>query len=173
MFVRAEAIITQLVFEHALRIRVKAETSNGTSTNTAATGSSPAIPATLDSRSIADNQATDAVSDDNVGDEAVCLSGVSVVDDGRVSTPQDSSASITSSSSASKKKIKTPKDIRTDNTSVKPSADGRNLVGKLNNLVTTDLGNITGARDLFFYLIQVPLQIALCIVYLYVVLGWR
>ena len=48
-----------------------------------------------------------------------------------------------------------------------------NLVGKINNLVTTDLGNIVDARSSFLYLlIFIPLQISLCIVFLYNILGW-
>jgi hypothetical protein len=50
---------------------------------------------------------------------------------------------------------------------------GDNLVGKINNLVTTDLANIVEARDFLVVLVYIPLQITLSITFLYVVLGWR
>ncbi|KAF9449128.1 multidrug resistance-associated ABC transporter [Macrolepiota fuliginosa MF-IS2] len=46
-----------------------------------------------------------------------------------------------------------------------------NLVGKINNLVTTDTTNIVDARDFLFVVLYYPLQIILCIVFLYQVLG--
>lgn len=45
--------------------------------------------------------------------------------------------------------------------------------GKINNLVSTDMGNITDAGNFLLILLYVPLQIILCIVFLYAVLGWR
>lgn len=48
-----------------------------------------------------------------------------------------------------------------------------NLVGRLNNLVTTDLGNITGARDVLYIVVYIPMQITLCMLFLYLILGWR
>ncbi|KAF7377593.1 p-loop containing nucleoside triphosphate hydrolase protein [Mycena sanguinolenta] len=48
----------------------------------------------------------------------------------------------------------------------------RNLVGKLNNLVTSDLQNITDAKDFMLLFVNMPLQLILCIWFLYVVLGW-
>ncbi|KAE9409320.1 P-loop containing nucleoside triphosphate hydrolase protein [Gymnopus androsaceus JB14] len=47
-----------------------------------------------------------------------------------------------------------------------------NTVGRLNNLVTTDLANVMAAKDFFQLFIQVPLQIVLCVAFLYVILGW-
>lgn len=49
----------------------------------------------------------------------------------------------------------------------------RNIVGRLNNLVTTDLANVMAAKDFFELFVQTPVQIVLCVVFLYVVLGWR
>ena len=55
----------------------------------------------------------------------------------------------------------------------KKKADkGSNLVGKITNLVSTDLNNITDGRDFPMLLIALPLQIVLCIIFLYKVLGW-
>lgn len=62
-----------------------------------------------------------------------------------------------------------------DNVSGKPKPDNPagNLVGKINNLVTTDLENIIESRDFVMILVYVPVQVTLCIVFLYAILGWR
>jgi len=55
----------------------------------------------------------------------------------------------------------------------KKKADkGSNLVGKITNLVSTDLNNIVDGRDFPILFISLPLQIVLCIIFLYKVLGW-
>lgn len=48
-----------------------------------------------------------------------------------------------------------------------------NFAGRLYNLVTTDFSNIEGARDFLIVMLQVPVQITLCIWFLYAILGWR
>lgn len=52
------------------------------------------------------------------------------------------------------------------------SPSGTNLAGRINNLISTDLENITDSRDFMFLVIYAPLQTVLCIVFLYSVLGW-
>ena len=49
---------------------------------------------------------------------------------------------------------------------------GSNLVGMITNLVSTDLNNMAGGRDFPMLITSLPLQIVLCIVFLYKVLGW-
>ncbi|KAH7101269.1 ATP-binding cassette transporter [Auriculariales sp. MPI-PUGE-AT-0066] len=49
-----------------------------------------------------------------------------------------------------------------------PSA---NLIGRITNLLTIDLNNITSARDFWFLVIYAPLQFVICIYFLYQVLG--
>ncbi|KAJ7264124.1 P-loop containing nucleoside triphosphate hydrolase protein [Mycena haematopus] len=110
--VQAESILTQLVFSHSLRIRMKAETTH-----------------------------------DNPGDSA---------------TVQSSSPSI--NSNPSKQPL-----LKLAQKGKKSEAS---LVGKINNLVTTDLGNIVDSRDFLILLIYIPLQIALGIWFLYILLGW-
>jgi hypothetical protein len=83
----------------------------------------------------------------------------------RASSPN---ASKSTSSNGTKK----DKDKTTDGVSMGTS-NASNLVGRINNLVTTDLGNIIDARDLMFVLVYIPLQIILCMTFLYLLLGWR
>ncbi|KII93466.1 hypothetical protein PLICRDRAFT_35686 [Plicaturopsis crispa FD-325 SS-3] len=142
--VRAEAIITQLVFEHALRIRMKAETPESSS-------SSPNTPVatTPDSSSIAEGSTED---------------GTGSADDTlRASSSSDASAV----NKGKQKSIEAP----TPAADAKP-ANTDNLVGKINNLVSTDLDNIVDARDFLFVVLYMPLQIGLCTWFLYNILGW-
>jgi hypothetical protein len=64
------------------------------------------------------------------------------------------------------------KDLKKDKTSTR-SSSASNLIGHINNLVTTDLGNIVDARDFMFMFIFIPLQLVACITFLYWILGWR
>ncbi|KIJ38934.1 hypothetical protein M422DRAFT_33000 [Sphaerobolus stellatus SS14] len=93
--VRAMAVLTQLIFEHSLRIRVKAEAS------------------------------------DKQGDG---------------------------------------KDTAKDPDNAKKG--GGHLAGKINNLLTTDLEQISDGRHFLMMVLMVPLQLVLCVVWLYQVLGW-
>lgn len=95
-------------------------------------------------------------------------------------------------------KDKSPPSSPVDNSKKKPEPtepESANLVGKINNLITTDLGNITDARDFIFVrtsfhpphslsrakslinsnsiaVVKAPLQIALSIWFLNSILGW-
>lgn len=108
--VRTEGIITQLVFEHALRVRMKAESSDGDTT---------AVP-TPDNASVANAEsASGDLSRASLASEQLLTQGKSVAQE--FESQADASES-------------------------NDSASG-NLTGKINNLVTTDMGNITDARD--------------------------
>lgn len=94
-----------------------------------------------------------------------------------------------SGSSKGKKKADSIVPIGDKSAAKEPTAE--NLIGKINNLVTTDLNNITEARDFLFLgecttlfaiqrlcsddvgkVLYVPLQVALCVWFLYSILGW-
>lgn len=130
MLVQTEAIITQLVFEHALRIRVKAETSKTSSP-------SSSVATTPDNASLADTN--EASSEVNGSEDET-----------------DAHTAVSEGTNASKvKKTKAPStsgDSSTTQASAAPASDekGGNLVGKLNNLVTTDLNNMVDGRDFLF-----------------------
>ena len=49
---------------------------------------------------------------------------------------------------------------------------GSNLVGRITNLISTDLENIINGRDFPMLLISLPLRLALSILFLYKLLGW-
>ncbi|KZT65009.1 P-loop containing nucleoside triphosphate hydrolase protein, partial [Daedalea quercina L-15889] len=137
MLVRTTGIITQLVFAHALRIRLKAE-----------------VPDTPASSTV-----TTAVgTPDNASED------------------ETARASTISSSTKGKGKSKVSSEggeSRKEGTKNSEDAKGANLVGKINNLVTTDLDNLINGRDFLFIVVEIPLQLGLCIWFLYAILGWR
>ncbi|KAF7364934.1 Multidrug resistance-associated ABC transporter protein [Mycena venus] len=149
--VRTEAIITQLVFAHRqvqpLRIRMKAET-------TAAKDAEGDVPA-VDGPPPAPRAGSDAGSTD----ETVTMEN----GEGSPRSEDDSATVQASSSSIKSTASKQPP---------KPTKQEGSLVGKINNLVTTDLGNIVDSRDFLVLVIYIPLQIAIGIWFLYVLLGW-
>ncbi|KAJ7134490.1 P-loop containing nucleoside triphosphate hydrolase protein [Mycena epipterygia] len=51
-------------------------------------------------------------------------------------------------------------------------ADTRNLVGRINNLSTSDVANLTDVMDIWIHILLFPLQVALSIWFLYLILGW-
>jgi len=157
--VRTECIITQLVFEHALRIRIKAETPD----TMAVSGSSTPASPTPDNASIAEHPFRQE--EGASGDETLHYASGTEAE-----TLRSSSASMKSTTSSKGKHKSKPAEAET---TPMEHADASNLVGKINNLVTTDLGNIVDSRDFLLVVIYTPLQVGLCIWFLYVVLGWR
>ncbi|CAE6514065.1 unnamed protein product [Rhizoctonia solani] len=124
--VRAEAIITQILFEHSLRIRMVAAVANKPS------------------------MTSDIVS------ERTEIEG-EVVDGSQTS---GSMTVVATEISATNKGNEQDGD------------EGSNLIGKINNLMSTDLGNIVEARDLIYLLTFVPIQIIFSALLLYWILGW-
>ncbi|KAJ6468064.1 P-loop containing nucleoside triphosphate hydrolase protein [Mycena vitilis] len=146
--VRAEAIITQLVFAHSLRIRVKAETTATTVQEVEATPSAtPTASTASTSRAPTPSNPEDA------------------------SRSSNTSPTVQGSVTSSGKLASVPSPSKPAAVKAEPSSGG-SLVGKINNLVTVDLSNITDSRELGHLFIVVPLQIVLAIWFLYVILGW-
>lgn len=139
--VRMEAIITELVFEHALRIRLKAQTaSDRLASRDASAVSTPS------GRSIVDTceQTESAVSGRGPSAsgsecETLRLNSRASTDYGELD--EGNRKNNASSFSGPNTPIKKA-DVHLDSSD---STD--NLVGKLNNLVTTDLANIVEGRD--------------------------
>ena len=165
---RISALVTQLVFEHALRIRMKAETSSSTRTTPVATPDTRSEAATPDNASV-------------VGDDIVAEP---VVENG-----EENGQSIASSSIKGKQKEDAPPTPVGEDGGEDPGKSG-NLVGKMNNLVSTDLDNLVDGRDFLLLgsllarvsvnvsyelrhaVLYLPLQIVVCVWFLYTILGW-
>ncbi|KAJ7645869.1 hypothetical protein B0H17DRAFT_1186847 [Mycena rosella] len=70
-------------------------------------------------------------------------------------------------------KAETNEKGKADATAKEPSKkESANLLGKITNLVTTDLGAINEARNVLFNVILVPIQIIGSVMFLYQVLDW-
>ena len=122
MLVRTESIITQLVFDHALRIRMQSDVSSDTPASSRATTAAH----TPDNASIAED-ASGSTEDETV----------------RAST-------VSAGSTVAPKKGKDGKKGEEEKATPTPSADSGNLIGKINNLVTTDLNTLIDGRDFLF-----------------------
>ncbi|KAH8835448.1 hypothetical protein DL96DRAFT_1730898 [Flagelloscypha sp. PMI_526] len=134
--VRCESILTQLVFDHSLRIRMKAETDSDS---------------TSDEQTLHSAAPTEITEGETVASTDETLRG--------------STSTDTASTSSKQKK-------GTKASEAEGSSSANNLVGKINNLVTTDLNNIVEGRDFLFGILYIPLQIGLSIWFLYVILGY-
>ncbi|TCD68042.1 hypothetical protein EIP91_011586 [Steccherinum ochraceum] len=130
--VRSGATITQLVFDHALRVRVKAETESGP----VAKGDTTAVP-TPENASTSEQAETTTEEDTSPGKQ------------------QEPSVSEASTKVADE-----------------PDTKGGNFVGRLNNLITSDLGQITQDPDIYVLVLYLPIRLASCIAFLYYILGW-
>jgi hypothetical protein len=148
--VRTEVLLTQLVFEHSLRIRLKAE---------AGTDGKPMPDADaqlLRTESEASIGSPDTASVSTSGDVSEGASGSgSARDSSEVSTVMPSREPSKASSQTTLKASTDPKakEVKEKSEGASKKSDG-NLIGKINNLVTTDLNNITSGRD--FLMISAP-----------------
>ncbi|KEP52172.1 multidrug resistance-associated ABC transporter [Rhizoctonia solani 123E] len=124
--VHTEAIITQIIFEHSLRIRMVSAVPNKTS---------------------------------EISDERTVIEG-GEVDNTRSADTSETPTMVASTSSASVKGKEQDDD------------EGSNLIGKINNLMSTDLGNIVEGRDFVFLITYAPIQIVCSALILYWILGW-
>ncbi|KAH8997805.1 P-loop containing nucleoside triphosphate hydrolase protein [Lactarius hatsudake] len=140
-FVRVTAIVTQLVFEHALRIRVKVETSQATP---------------------------------EIGSEAMTSDSESVVEVNIVSEEAGGSGEETRSeqSTIAASSVKGERKDEASRFDSDGAGGSSNLVGKMNNLVSTDLENIVDGRDFLLLVLYIPLQMVIYVWFLYSVLGW-
>ncbi|KAH9059060.1 hypothetical protein EDB87DRAFT_1675205 [Lactarius vividus] len=151
--VRVTAIVTQLVFEHALRIRVKAETSSSPSSSPDATSEVHSEASTLDSGSV--------VEINIVSEEA-----------GGSSEETRSEQSTTTVSSMKGKRKEVAPGFGSGRVDGDGQGDSSNLVGKMNNLASTDLENLVDGRDFLLLILYFPLQMVMSVWFLYNILGW-
>lgn len=142
-----ESILTQLVLQHALRIRMVVDTN----ADSKASPSGTTTPVTSESTVATDGPASVSTSDTN-GHQSQDVEAGS--DSG--TTAQDSEASTL---------VPTP--------STTTSATSKSLVGRMNNLISSDLQALGRSTDVLQILVAVPLGIIGSTVFLYNILGWR
>jgi len=135
--VRIEAVITELVFEHSLRIRLKAEGSGDDEKPT----SSPPSKITSNAASVSgdDEQTINGDQKTRAENESSATQVSTVVGSSR--TASESTQSITG-----KGKVKAKADTA-EEVKAKKRGDSQNLLGRINNFVTSDLANILEGSD--------------------------
>ncbi|KAJ8082215.1 hypothetical protein PM082_008062 [Marasmius tenuissimus] len=170
IMVHIESILTQVIFEHALRIRLKSETDSekaDSSPNSPTTSQAPSREPTLvpsdDDRESNSDEASTVVTTTEP-------SSSHVQEETLVETPSPDSTKTRALDGRSK-------DGKSDNVvglppSPKPKAESGNMVGKITNLVSTDLQTIIDSKDYIRLLVYTPIQLVLCVMFLYFVLGW-
>ena len=134
--VRVQALLTQLVFEHSLRIRLKAETSDNANSGQ----QTPTVKDLNDERTETASTATDNTSLESETEEGSTMHA----------EPSESSTLVDSRDESvqrtPKGSLKGKSKDTTSETLPAPSRNQpvgtQNLMGKINNLVTSDLDNI-------------------------------
>ncbi|KAH7337951.1 P-loop containing nucleoside triphosphate hydrolase protein [Rhizoctonia solani] len=126
--VRAEAIITQILFEHSLRIRMIAAVANKTS-------------------------------------------GTSNIATERTTTEQGAEGSDHTADTSEAQTVVACESSATTKGN-KQDDEEPNLIGEINNLMSTDLGNIVDGRNFVFLATYAPIQITCPALLLYWILGW-
>jgi hypothetical protein len=157
-----EGIITQLVFQHALRIRMKEETPTTVEKKPTPSQGNTAVGTPAPERMTTEHRSR-ATSEAGVTDETL-----------------QGSTSGTSSSTRTKSKQKTaqlPASVSpvpatpVDKSAASSTSTPSNLVGRIHNFISTDLGNIGDGRDFLFVIWYCPLEVAICVWFLYSILG--
>ncbi|TFK79744.1 P-loop containing nucleoside triphosphate hydrolase protein [Polyporus arcularius HHB13444] len=165
--VRIQAIVTELVFEHALRVRMKAETSE---TVEVPKSGENTVVATPDSASQAGTEGDSGSGSESGDADAETATSAS-------HTASSSTATVVAPTSASikgKGKVASVAEIsQKTETPEPPRSKGKNLVGRINNLVSSDLSSLENiSMYIVFSTIESPFQITLCIIFLYQIMGW-
>ncbi|KAI0076666.1 multidrug resistance-associated ABC transporter [Panus rudis PR-1116 ss-1] len=154
ILVQAQGFLTQLIFDHALRIRVKAETAEPESEASApvVVPEAPVAPveAHVEEETLieAEQEPSETTARAPSGDDGASTSGT-----------------VASASSKSKPTSKQEKDEKTPEKS-------KNLTGKINNLVTSDVDDLQAGQTLMNLVFFVPMQVGISVYYLYSLLGW-
>ncbi|KAF8682983.1 P-loop containing nucleoside triphosphate hydrolase protein [Rhizoctonia solani] len=154
--VRAIGMISQLLFEHSLRIRMVAQVAGGSTSKTPS-----AVTPTIDAASIAENEQINA---ENSG-------GLQTAEEQETdSTNHTAETSNAQTLVASTSSVKGQDKV--DDKSKEEGSGSSNLVGKINNLMSTDLDNVTEGCDFLFLVVYAPVQIIFSVFFLYKILGW-
>ncbi|KAL0565313.1 hypothetical protein V5O48_016710 [Marasmius crinis-equi] len=180
ILVQVESVLTQVIFEHALRIRLKMEVEGeGTQTPTKQLAED-----TDSTKAGSSREATLVPSDDGNDNGSVESSAAPTVTEAVTSHVQEETlVDVETTASSSGAKLQPPSPTPdshkkpSDNvvglpSSTKPKADGGNMVGKITNLVSTDLQTVIDSRDFIRLFVYTPIQLVLCVTFLYFVLGW-
>ncbi|KAH9848044.1 P-loop containing nucleoside triphosphate hydrolase protein [Lenzites betulinus] len=159
--VRLQSVLTELVFEHALRVRMKADTSDSTDATPSSVSTTVATP---DNASQTDTDGESSSQTDEGGAHSATASSSTAVAADSSSSTKGKGKTTAESTTSGKEDAAPPKETK---------AGSKHLVGRINNLVSSDLSSMDYiAMWAIFLTIESPFQVMLCITFLYQILGW-
>ncbi|KZO93694.1 ATP-binding cassette transporter [Calocera viscosa TUFC12733] len=156
MVVQCESILTQLIFQHSLKIRLKDDPPSSASSAVGTTAHTP-DPEIIEQVEIVDEPASATTENFTTGSETAV--GTEASEQGSLS-PKDKGKKKDTAAPAAEEKKEEEKE------------KSSHLVGKINNLIGTDLANLIEGRDFLFVILQAPLQVLISLWFLYTILGW-
>lgn len=131
--VHTEAILTELIFEHSLRVRFTAEPMNDEKTDSQQDRDNATVVDILDNSSEMHASSNSGANSDS----AATMTSTAGKGNSKIAAPTTSPATVPTVISTAPPLTMNPK-------------KDTNLVGKINNFVTTDLNNIIRSKDFFF-----------------------
>ena len=134
--IRMQAIITELVFEHALRIRVKAETCDAADTSNSSDNTVAVTPDTASQ-----------LGEDSEGESSASGQAEGAASARSATSSLSTDVASVSACATAKGKDKAPpenapKKVAEPEKSAEDKKEGKNLVGRMNNLVSSDLSSL-------------------------------
>ncbi|WVQ79115.1 hypothetical protein IAT38_001210 [Cryptococcus sp. DSM 104549] len=171
VLVRCEALLTQLLFDHALRLRMKDVVDDE---RVKAEQDEEAAAAAADAPLIT----VEEIIDHAPGAPEELRDGSEAGTEGTSSSPSAAgkapasgeTTEVGSANGSDKDKATTDRKAAADKEANK--AKGQGLAGKINVLMASDIESITEGRDIFLIVVYTPIQFALCVVILYKILSW-
>ncbi|KAI0365037.1 P-loop containing nucleoside triphosphate hydrolase protein [Pilatotrama ljubarskyi] len=170
--IRIQAVITELVFEHALRVRMEADTSDSV-TATPSSVSTEAVTSDNASHDGPEGDGSLEGEESNAGDapDSATASSSTAVPPSTTSSIKGKGKEKSSSESGS-----TAPPAATPAPSEMPESKtgaSEHLIGRINNLVSSDLSNLEYVGTFAVFIsVESPFQVILCMVFLYQILGW-
>ncbi|KZT60642.1 hypothetical protein CALCODRAFT_553559 [Calocera cornea HHB12733] len=149
MMVRAENILTQVIFEHALRVRL---------TDDSMISASPVPTSGTATANRSDEQSTSTPG--TLRTETPTLVETNTSDGGNIATASTAPSSPENNKGKDKK------------TASAPASKAMHLSAKINSMFGTDIGNLIDGRDFLFLIFDTPLEAILCIFFLWFLLSW-
>ncbi|WVQ74585.1 hypothetical protein IAR50_004186 [Cryptococcus sp. DSM 104548] len=159
--VRAEALLTQLLFDHALRLRMKDQVDDEREkeveeiTNEEEGGPLVTVEEIVDHAPGAPEELIHRDDSETEGETTVAPSTEATEVGSSTESDKDKAASRKAAADAEAQKTK-----------------GQGLAGKINVLMSADIESVIEGRDLALVFVYTPVQFALCVVLLYNILSW-
>ncbi|KZO92652.1 hypothetical protein CALVIDRAFT_601298 [Calocera viscosa TUFC12733] len=163
MSVQAENILTQLIFEHALRVRLTDDTTTPASSTPTPGASTP----TASGEQTADAAGSSAREPSEAATESATL-----LDREGSSTEADSIAPVSTNAGASASASGTELAKSNEEKDETPAANAIHLSAKINSLFGTDLATCIGAKDFLVVFVNSPFEVIVCALFLWTILSW-